>query len=143
MTMTQPLYVADLASLAFNKVETVVEAQGDEMFVRHRGAFLGFARDAARIALGREAAALLEWQYTGTNNLSDGIEEATASLGEGRSEYLLYRINDDEDSTLELVQPCGACGNDQVNEVRDLAHLGALLEAATGLAKAARGGDER
>ncbi|MEU7597526.1 DUF6195 family protein [Streptomyces sp. NPDC039022] len=143
MTTTQSMTVAGLASLAFSKLTAAAEAQGDEMFDKHRDEFLGFARGTARMTLGEEAAALLDWQYTGTAELPEGVEQATARLDEGRSEYLRYRVTDGDESTFVLVQPCGACGREQVDEVGGLAHLGGLLDTAADLAKAARDGDGR
>jgi hypothetical protein len=143
MTTTVSLTVADLASLAFTKWESEGEAKGDEMFEQHREEFLTFARAKARSVLGEEAAAQLDWQYVGTLNLPADTEQATASLGEGRAEYLQYRVVDSDEVTFNLVQPCGTCGHDQINELRDLTHLGGLLETAADLAKAVQGGGDR
>ncbi|MEV7466214.1 DUF6195 family protein [Streptomyces kronopolitis] len=143
MTTTTHLTVVDLASLAFTKWESEGEAKGDEMFEQHREEFLTFARGKARSVLGEEAAEQLDWQYTGTLDLPADTEQATASLGEGRPEYLRYRVVDGDEVALALVQPCGSCGHDQINELRDLIHLGGLLETAADLAKAVRGGGDR
>ncbi|WP_030024850.1 DUF6195 family protein [Streptomyces monomycini] len=141
-TTTDLTTVAELASRAFARYATESESRGDEMFEEHRAEFLGFARGEARMVLGEEAAALLDWQYTGSAYLPRGVNQATASLGEGRSEYLRYRITDGDESTFVLVQPCGTCGRDQVDEVRDLASLGALLDMAQALVKFAQGGGQ-
>ncbi|MEE4419612.1 DUF6195 family protein [Streptomyces bugieae] len=143
MTATTSLTIADLASLAFDKWAAEGEARGDEVFEQQREEFLVFALGKARSVLGEEAAYQLDWQYTGTLGLPKGIEQATATLGEGRTEYLRYRVTDGEEVSFALVQPCGKCGRDEINEVRDLAHLGGLLETAADLAKAAQGGDAR
>lgn len=139
MNTTTTLTVAELASLAFGKESAEAEALGDEMFEEQREQLLACARGKARFVLGDEAAAQLDWQYTGTADLPTDTEQATAGLGEGRSEYLRYRVTDDGDSvTFALVQPCSACGNDRIDEVRSLGHLGALLEAADDAAKTAK-----
>ncbi|MER7151211.1 DUF6195 family protein [Streptomyces lydicus] len=143
MTTTTHLTVADLASLAFTKWASEGEAEGDEMFEQHREEFLASARGRAHSVLGEEAAAQLDWQYTGTLDLPAGTEQATASLGEGRTEYLQYRVVDSDEVTFVLVQPCNSCGHDQINELRDLTHLGGLLETAADLAQAVQGGGDR
>ncbi|GGX49379.1 hypothetical protein [Streptomyces noursei] len=143
MNTTDSLTVADLASRAYAQLEADGEARGDEMFEQQREEFLAFARGKARSVLGEEAAARLDWRYPGTFDLPTGVEQATASLGEGRSEYLQYRVTDVDEVTFALVQPCGTCGRNQIDGVRDLAHLGGLLEAAADLAKIAKGGADR
>lgn len=140
MTTTTSLSVADLACLAFTKWASEGEAKGDEMFEQHREEFLACARAKARSVLGEEAAAQLDWQYTGTLDLPADTEQATASLGEGRTEIVRYRVVDADEVSFALVQPCGTCGHDQINEIRDLAHIGGLLETAADLAKAVQGG---
>ncbi|MFD7661257.1 DUF6195 family protein [Streptomyces sp. NPDC059788] len=141
---TGPLTVADLASRALAQVEADGEAWGDAMFKESRARFLVDADDRAGRVLGDEAAARLQWQYTGAERLPANTEQATASLGEDRGEYLRYRYTTgDEMASFALVQPCGTCGRDQVDEVRDLVHLGYLLETAADLANAAQGGDGR
>lgn len=120
------LSLTDLAAIAFTETMETAEKKADEMFIRHRAEFLGFADGRARRALGGEAADQLIWQYTGTMHLPKGVEEATARI-DGGPNYLRYRVAD-EDATLQLVQPCSTCGHDQINPVDSLATLGGLLE---------------
>lgn len=126
---TTKLSLSDLAAIAFTELSELAEKQGDEMFIQHRDEFLGFADARARRALGAEAADQLDWKYTGTMHLPKDTEEATAWIDEGPA-YLRYRVADD-DATFELVQPCSACGHQQIDAVDSLATLGGLLDAAT------------
>jgi hypothetical protein len=126
---TTKLSIGDLAAIAFDEFTSAAERQGDEMFEQHRDEFLTCARAMAHKVLGHDAAAQLNWQYTGTMHLPKDTEEATAWIDEGPA-YLRYRATDEEVS-FELVQPCSACGHKQINGVSSLAVLGGLLECAT------------
>jgi len=123
------LSITDLATTAFAEQMESAERQGDEMFTRHRDEFLTYARGMSRRVLGMEAADQLDWTYTGTMHLPEGVEQATAWIDEGPA-YLRYRIVEDQ-TAFELVQPCGTCGNDQIDTVIGLAALGGLLDVAT------------
>lgn len=120
--------VTDLAGIAFRKYETDAMQQGDEMFDQHREEFLACTQATATSVLGSEAAAQLDWTYTGTADLPPDTEEATALLDYGPN-YLRYRYSDDS-ASFELVQPCGTCGHQRINEVSNLIQLGGLLETA-------------
>lgn len=120
--------VTDLAGIAFREYETEAMHQGDELFDVHREEFLACTQATAASVLGSEAAAQLDWTYTGTADLPPDTEEATALLDDG-PKYLRYRYSD-ETASFDLVQPCSTCGHERISEVSNLIQLGALLEAA-------------
>jgi hypothetical protein len=130
MSTTARLTVTDLAGIAFRKYETEAMDQGDALFDQQRDEFLSCARATAASTLGKEAAEQLDWVYTGTADLPPDTEQATALL-DGGPNYIRYRYtSDDEAASFELVQPCGSCHRDRIDEVTSLIKLGALLEEA-------------
>jgi hypothetical protein len=132
-TPSATLTLLDLADIEYAKHESGAENEAAEMFEVNRKGFLSFARESATSALG-SAASELQWTYTPHADLPAGVEEATAPLAPGRSEYLRYQIrHDDEVITFELVQPCSACGESRINAVSSLVDLGRLM--ATGGAR--------
>lgn len=120
--------LTDMALTASQEYYSEAEAQGDEMFEQHRKEILSLARSKAMGVLGKTAASLLTWEYTGTADLPPDTLEAKAFIDSGPA-YLRYRLIDNEDVTFELVRPCSSCQQDRIDAVAHLAHLGSLLEA--------------
>lgn len=118
-----------LSALAINASQeyySEAEAQGDQLFEQHRNEIIGFARHKAAAVLGKEAAQLLSWEYTGTADLPPNTYEVRAAV-DGSPAYLRYRLIDD-DTAFELVRPCSSCRQERIDTVAHLAHLGSLLE---------------
>ncbi|MDX2700336.1 hypothetical protein [Streptomyces ipomoeae] len=117
----------ELALTTYTEYLGAAEDEADARAEELRDSFLAAARATAGTRLG-SAADELEWTYTPHGTLPKDTEQATALLAPGRLEYLRYRYDHDaEDTSFELVQPCGACGHDRVNEVPGLTRLGELL----------------
>lgn len=122
-----------LTAIAINASQeyySEAEAQSDDLFEHHREEIFSFARGKAAAVLGKEAAQLLTWEYTGTADLPPDTYEAKAFVDDSPA-YLRYRLIDSEDVTFELVRPCLSCHQNRIDTVAHLAHLGSLLEAAS------------
>lgn len=131
-TNAAKLTLIDLADISYAEYVNGSEERADEMFEQERAEFLKSARECAASTLSR-AAADLDWSYTPYADLPESVQEATAPIGSGRTEYLRYQIRHNEEVIkFELVQPCSACGNSQINEVTSLVDLGRLLAAKAG-----------
>lgn len=126
----QPL--VEVAEAAYAEYADAAEDRAAAQFDEDRGRFLTAAHATARSRFGSPANHLV-WTYMPHADLPADVEEATAPIGPGRTEFLRYRYNAaTERTTFELVQPCGACGDSRVNEVSGLTHLGELLAAKGG-----------
>jgi hypothetical protein len=131
---TARLSLIDLADIEYAKCVAAVDVETDELADETRETFLAVARSNARNRLGATADEL-EWAYTPPVDLTEDVEEATAPLASGRSEYLRYRFNHtSEEASFALVQPCDACGESRIGEVADLVDLGRLLALSGGAA---------
>jgi hypothetical protein len=129
------LTLVELADISYSEYANSTQEQADEQFEKNRESFLAIARTTARGRFG-STADQMEWAYTPHAELPEDIEEATAPLAEGRTEYFRCRFNAaTEATTFELVQPCSACGNDRITEVTGLVQLGQLLANAKGGAR--------
>lgn len=122
----------DLADISFHEYARSAEEEADEQFEKKCESFLSAARAIAHARFGSSSSEL-EWTYSAQTDLPTDVEQATAPLAAGRTEYLRYRYDHaSEDTTFELVQPCTSCGHDEINEVTSLVGLGRLLELRKG-----------
>lgn len=124
--------LVELADISYTEYVNSSEERADEALTQEREEFLKFARECAASTLSQEAA-YLDWTYTPYAELSEGVQEATAPVGPGRTEYLRYQIRHEEEAIkFELVQPCNACGEARITKVTGLVQLGQFLAAKGG-----------
>jgi hypothetical protein len=123
--------IIDVALAAFTEGAATSEDQASAMAAKEQTEFLHAARGCARKTISPDAADL-GWRYVPTDALPEQVEEARAFLAPGRPEYLRYRAEYGEDTSvisLDLVEPRQA---DRISPVTSLYHLGQLLTPATG-----------
>lgn len=122
--------LVDLALTTFTESKAMEADEAGDRLERERVEYVERARKCAIGTLSADAGEL-DWQYVPSLGLPESVEEARAVLAPGRLEYLRYRTDyTDEDAgsvAFELVQPCLACGHDQVTAVSGLFHLGKIL----------------
>ena len=119
--------LVELADISYSEYVNHAEEEADEHFEQERESFLITTRAIARNRFGTTADQL-QWTYTPIAETPTDVEEATAPVAPGRTEYLRHRYNHaTEDVSFELVQPCSACGQSRINEVTGLVQLGQLL----------------
>ncbi len=126
------LTLVELADISYTEYVNGSEELPNETFEQERENFLSIARTIARSRFSATADQL-EWTYTPHAELPQDIEQATAPLAPGRTEYFRCRYNHATETTsFELVQPCSACGEARITEVTGLVQLGELLANAKG-----------
>lgn len=124
--------LVELANISYTEYVNGSEELANETFEQERENFLSIARTIARSRFSATADQL-EWAYTPHAELPEDVEEATAPLAPGRTEYFRCRYNSATEATsFELVQPCNACGEARITEVTGLVQLGELLANTKG-----------
>ncbi|MCX5239731.1 hypothetical protein OG824_31480 [Streptomyces prunicolor] len=117
----------ELAVTTYTEYEAQAPVEAAEMFAQARVEFLALVRRSVGETLCADAEKL-DWQYTPSEGLPEEVEQATALLEPGRTEYLRYRADHGKDIwALELVRPCDACCTCRIDVVHSLTHLGQLL----------------
>ncbi|MFC8676763.1 hypothetical protein ACFUEN_29260 [Streptomyces griseorubiginosus] len=119
--------IIETALTSFEEYEAAEPKRAAEEYESSRDEFFRYARAEAKATLG-PGAEQLDWKYTPADQLPESVEEATAQLAPGRSEYLRYRVDHGTDSSaFELVRPCDACGCTRIDAVDGYVALGRIL----------------